>query len=66
MGGFILLRMVDLYHFAGLIIADVHTHAHYVLYNQAYFVVVVRQSSLKTATIGPLENFLLNGIIIIA
>ena len=53
--------MVDLYHFAGLIIADAHTHAHY----QAYFVVVVRPSSLKTTTIGPLENFPLNRIIII-
>ena len=66
LGGFILLHMVNLYHFACLIIADAHTHAHYVLYNQAYFVVVVRRSSLKTAIIGPLENFPLNGIIIIA
>ena len=28
-----ILRMVDPYHFAGLIFADAHTHAHYVLYN---------------------------------
>ena len=32
--------MVDLYHFAGLIFADAHTRAHYVLYNQSYFVVI--------------------------
>ena len=31
------LQMVDLYHFTGLIFADVRTHTHYVLYNRAYF-----------------------------
>ena len=29
--------MVDLYHFTDLIFMDAHTHAHYILYNQAYF-----------------------------
>ena len=59
--------MVDLYNFVGLIFADGCTHAHCVLYNQAYFVgliFVVRRSSVKTAKIGPLENFLLYGIYI--
>ena len=43
-------RMVDLYHFVGLIFADACTHSHYVLYNRAYF--AVRQSSAKTAKIS--------------
>ena len=43
----------------GLIItifAEVHTHAHYVRYNQAYFVgliFTVRQSSVKTQIFDP-------------
>ena len=39
-------------------------HAHYVPHNQAFFHVfnfAVRQSSVKTVEIGPLENFLLYG-----
>ena len=51
------LRMVNLSHFAGLNFVDAHTHAHYVLYNRAYFtdlISMVRQSSTK---IGPLEKF---------
>ena len=50
--------MVDLYHFVGLIFADAHTHARYVLYNRIYFVgliFAVKQSSVKTVKIGPLE-----------
>ena len=50
----------DLYHFTGLIFVDVHNHAHYTLYNRAYFVgltFAVSQSSMKIAKIGPLENF---------
>ena len=53
-------QIVDLYHFTGLIFADVHTHAHHVLYNEAYFaglIFAVRRSSVKNAKIGPLENF---------
>ena len=30
-------QMIDLYHFVGFNFVDVHTHAHFVLYNQAYF-----------------------------
>ena len=30
-------RMVDLYHFMGLIFIDMCTHTHYVLYNRVYF-----------------------------
>ena len=47
-------QMVDLYHFAGLILADAHTHAHYVLYNLDYFngvIFAVRPSSMKTMKI---------------
>ena len=58
--------MVDLYNFVGLIFADECTHTHCVLYNQAYFVgliFVVKQTSAKTAKIGPLKNFLLYGIL---
>ena len=56
------LRMVDLYNFAGLIFTDARTHAHYVLYNQAYIyfaglIFVLRRSSAKTVKIGPLKNF---------
>ena len=29
-------QMVDLYYFAGLNFTDTSTHAHYVLYNQAF------------------------------
>ena len=56
--------MVDLYYFVGLIFMDTSTHAHYVLYNRAFFRefnFVVRQSSTKTMKIGPLEIFLLYG-----
>ena len=48
--------MVDLYYFAGLIFADAHPCAHYVLYNQAYFVgliFVVRRSSSKLRKLDP-------------
>ena len=51
-------RIVHLYHFTGLIFVDTHTHTHYVLYNQAYFVgliFTVRRLSAKTVKIGPLE-----------
>ena len=57
---------IDLHHFTGLFFLDVFTHAHYVLYNQAYFVVLiflVRQSSIKTTKIGSLENFPLYGML---
>ena len=50
------MLMVDLYHFTGLIFADARTHAHYVLYNQTYFmglIFAVRHSSTKTVKIGP-------------
>ena len=46
-------RMVDLYPFAGLIFADLHT---YVLYNRTYFtglIFAVRQSSAKTMELDP-------------
>ena len=49
-------RMVDLYHFVGLILVDKRTHVHYVLYNPTYFaglIFAVRQSSVKTTKIGP-------------
>ena len=54
-----------LYHFTGLIFVDAHDHAHHIiLYNCAYFVglmFMVSRSSVKTAKIGPLENFSLYG-----
>ena len=53
-------RMVDLYHFAGLIFAVVRAHAHYVQYNRAYFaglIFAVSRSSIKTTKIEPLKNF---------
>ena len=56
--------MVDQYYFTGLYFVDAFTHAHYVLYNQAYLAVlnfVVRQSSAKTVKIRSLEYFLLYG-----
>ena len=46
--------------FRRLKFVDLCTHAHCVLYNQAYFtglMFAVRRSSVKTAKIGPLENF---------
>ena len=46
--------------FRGLIFADACTHAHYTLYNCAYFAgLIFADSSLsvKTAKIGPHENF---------
>ena len=55
-GKFQFLRIGDLYRFTGLIFADVHDHAHYTLYNRAYFVSLifaVSRSSVKTANIGP-------------
>ena len=33
--------MVDFYYFTGLVFADAHTHAHYVLYNRAYFMCLI-------------------------
>ena len=51
--------------FAGLSFVDAYTHAHYVPYNQAYFVgsiFTIRRSSTNTAKIGPLENFPLYSI----
>ena len=30
-------RIVNLYHFVGLILTNAHTQAHYILYNRAYF-----------------------------
>ena len=48
--------MVDICHFAGLIFADAGPHAHYVLYNQAYFVgliFAVRRSSVKLGKLDP-------------
>ena len=59
-------HMVNLYHFVGLIFADMHNHAHYiyVLYKWANFtdlIFAVKWSSVKTAKIGPLENFPLCG-----
>ena len=56
--------MVDLYYFLGLIFVDVYTYLHCALYNRTYYVgliFVLRQSSAKTAKIGPLENFPLYG-----
>ena len=60
--GFQFSRVGDLYHFTGLIFADVHDHAHYTLYNLSYFTGLIFAVSLKTAKIGPLENFPLYGI----
>ena len=48
-----------LYHFAGLIFADMCTHAHYVLYNPTYFtglIFAVRPSSVKTVKISITTN----------
>ena len=59
--------MVDIYHYMGLIFVDLRTHAHCVLYNQAYFaglIFMVRQLSVKTAKIGPLKNFPLYGSLV--
>ena len=42
--------MIDLDQFVGLIFMEAHTHAHYVLHNQAYYaglIFVVRRSSTK-------------------
>ena len=54
-------RIVDLYHFMGLIFMDAYTHAHYVLHDRAFFLLglyfTVRQSSGKTAKIGLLEHY---------
>ena len=55
----------DLYHFTALIFADVRDHAHYTLYNRSYFaglIFAVSRSSVKTAKIGPLQNFPLYGM----
>ena len=57
-----LLWMVDPYHFTGLIFADMHAHAYYVLYVyiQAYFmglIFAVRRLFMNNSIIGPLENF---------
>ena len=52
--------MVDLYYFVGLIFMDASTHAHYILYNWAFFaslIFVVRWSSTKATKIGPLKIF---------
>ena len=56
--------MFDLQLFLGLNFTGMRTHTHYVLYSLAYFVgltFTVRQSSVKTVKIGPLENFPLYG-----
>ena len=48
--------------FHGLSFTDACTHTHYVLYNQAYFIIfAVRESFAKNTEIGPLENFPLYG-----
>ena len=50
--------------FRGLIFADVRTHAHYTLYNRAYFAGLTFADSClsaKTTKIGPHENFPLYG-----
>ena len=53
-------RKASLQSFCGLTFADVHTHAHYTLYNRAYFAgLIFADSSLsaKTTKIGPHKNF---------
>ena len=58
------LQEASLQTFRGLIFADAHTHAHYTLYNCAYFAGLIladSRLSAKTAKIGPLENFPLYG-----
>ena len=64
--------MVDLYHFAGLIFADVRFHARYVLYNWAYFVGLIIRKNCEIWTpqkfpaiwyvyyYGVLKNLILN------
>ena len=42
--------------FAGLILADVHDHAHYALYSRAYFTGIIFASSQFLMKVGPLEN----------
>ena len=59
-------RKANLQSFRGLIFMDARTHAHYTLYNRAYFAgLIFADSSLsvKTAKIKPYENFPLYGII---
>ena len=56
--------IVDLYYFVGSIFAEMFTYIHYILCNRVYFasiIFVVRQSSARTAKIGPIENFPLYG-----
>ena len=58
-------QMVDLHYFTGLIFADALIYTHCVLYIRAYFaglIFVVRRLSVKTAKIGPHENFPLYGM----
>ena len=43
-------RTDDLYHLTGIIFADVHTHAHYKLYNCAYLVGSISTSVGVTKT----------------
>ena len=47
--------------FHGLIFVDAHTHAHYTLYNHAYFVGLIFADSCLSAKIGSHKNFLLYG-----
>ena len=57
-------RKASLQTFRGLIFTDAHTHAHYTLYNHAYFAGLIFADSLlsaKTVKIGPHENFPLYG-----
>ena len=57
--GFQFSRIDDLYHFMGLTFAD---HAHYILYNCAYFMGLIFTVSQSSTKIGPLKNFPLYGI----
>ena len=57
------LRKASLQSFRGLIFADARTHAHYTLYNRAYFAGLIFADSSLSAKIGPHENFLLYGIV---
>ena len=56
-----ILQMVDPYHFAGLIFADTHTHADYVLYNRAYFVCLSFDG--YTQRTNPTQTYLENNLI---
>ena len=61
--------MGDLVTFRGSIFADAHYRAITSTYKCAYFmglIFAVHESTIKTTKLGPLENFPLYGIVILA